>query len=112
MTRGERGQATVELVALLPVLVGVGFALWQAAVAGQAMWLAGSAARAAARAQAVGGDPDRAARGVLPARLTDGLRVRPRADGGVAVTIQIPAVVGGGTMAGTTARARFAPQAP
>ena len=46
----ESGQATVELVALLPLLAAVGLALWQAVVAGQAMWLAGAAARSAARA--------------------------------------------------------------
>ena len=107
---GERGQATVEFVALLPLLVLVGFAAWQAAVAGQAIWLAGSAARAAARAEAIGSDPVPAARGALPPRLEHDLRVRPREDGGVAVTVRIPAVIGGGTMASTTARARFVPQ--
>jgi pilus assembly protein CpaE len=110
--RGELGQATVELVALLPLVVGLGFAVWQAVVAGQAMWLAGSAARAAARSEALGADPAAGARGVLPPRLTRELRVRQRADGGVAVTVRIPAVIGGGTVASTTARARFAPQSP
>src|ERR671932_1159100 len=99
---GERGQATVEYVALLPLLVLVGFAAWQAAVAGQAIWLAGSAARAAARAQAIGADPVPAARRQLPPRLEHDLRVRARDDGGVVVTVRIPAVMGGGTMASTT----------
>ncbi|MEA2226926.1 MAG: hypothetical protein QOF04_556, partial [Solirubrobacteraceae bacterium] len=49
---GERGQATVELVALLPLLMLVALAAWQGVVAGQAIWLSGSAARAAARAEA------------------------------------------------------------
>src|SRR4051794_24438829 len=106
---GERGQASIELVALLPLLVALGFALWQAAVAGQALWLAGSAARAAARAEALGEDPAPAARGVLPPRLEDGLRVRSRANGGVAVTVRIPPVIGGGTMARTTPRGRLVP---
>jgi len=34
---GQRGQATVEFVAVLPLVAVVGFAVWQAAVAGQAM---------------------------------------------------------------------------
>ena len=108
----ERGQATVEFVALLPLLVLVGFAAWQAAVAGQAIWLAGSAARAAARAAAIGADPVPAARRQLPPRLERDLRVRARDDGGVAVTVRIPAVIAGATMATTTARARFVPQTP
>src|SRR3954454_11004113 len=109
-SRDERGQASVELVALLPLLVMLGFAVWQAAVAGQARWLAGSAARAAARAEALGDDPAPAARGVLPPRLEDGLRGRPRGGGGRGVAGRIPAVIGGGTMTSTTARARFVPQ--
>src|SRR5689334_19961606 len=99
--RDERGQATVELVALLPLLAVLGFAVWQGAVAGQAIWLAGSAARAAARAEALGADPAPAARAALPPRLEDGLRVRPADDGGVAVTVRIPAVIGTGAMATT-----------
>src|SRR4051812_26679706 len=109
---GERGQATVELVALLPLLAVLGFGVWQAAVAGQAIWLAGSAARAAARAAALGDDPLPAARGVLPPRLADGMRVRERRDGGVTVNLRIPSVVGRGSLASTSAGARFVPQAP
>jgi len=108
---GERGQATVEFVAVLPLVAVVGFAVWQAAVTGQAMWLAGAAARAAARAEAIGAEPEPAARRVLPPRLEDGLRVQTP-DGGVTVTLRIPSVVGGGSLGSTSARARFVPQAP
>jgi hypothetical protein len=110
--RGERGQATVEMVGVLPLVVVLGFAVWQAAVAGQAMWMAGAAARAAARAEALGFDPAPAARAVLPPRLEHGLRVRARDDGGVRVTLRIPAVVGSDTLGSTSARARFVPQSP
>src|SRR5919201_203592 len=96
---GESGQATVELVALLPLLVLVVAAAWQLVVAGQGVWLRGSAARAAARAHAVGRDAVAAARGVLPARLEHGLRVRARPDGSVAVAVRVPAVIRGGRLA-------------
>jgi hypothetical protein len=108
--RAQEGQASVELVALLPLLVLVGLALWLAVVAGQALWLAGAAARAAARAEALGGDTAAAARGALPPRLEDGLRVRAIDDGAVRVTLRIPSVLGGGGVASTSARARFVPQ--
>jgi hypothetical protein len=111
-TSGERGQATVELVALLPLLAVLGFGVWQAAVAGQAIWLAGAAARAAARAEAIGDDVVVAARGALPPRLEDGLRVRARDGGGVTVTVRIPSVVGGGALATASASARFERQTP
>jgi hypothetical protein len=111
-TGGERGQATVEIVALMPLLAVLAFAVWQAAVAGQAIWLAGAAARAAARAEALGDDPEPAAREALPPRLEDGLRIRVRDGGGVTVTLRIPSVVGGGALGSTNARARFVPQGP
>src|SRR5881275_2170782 len=60
-THSESGQASVEFVALLPLVAVIGFALWQAMVAGEAALLAGSSARAAARAGAVGADPRAAA---------------------------------------------------
>jgi len=108
--RSRDGQATVEFVAVLP-LVGVLVALlWQALLAGEAVWLSGAAARAAARAVAVGADPARAARSVLPRRFAHGLTVRRSADGEVAVAIRIPSAFGGAPLGATTARARFEAQ--
>jgi hypothetical protein len=113
MHRGsENGQATVELVALLPVIVLVVAMVWQAAIAGQAVWLAGSAARAAARASAVGADARAAARKSVPRRLWRGLRVHAERKGAVSVTLRVPAVTGGARLGTVTARARFAPQTP
>lgn len=111
-SRGERGQATVELVALLPLVAVLAGLLWQAVVAGQAVWLSGTAARAAARASAVGGDPSAAARRALPARLRAGLRVeRVGAEReGVRVAVAIPAVIGGLRLGTSTARARLRDQ--
>jgi hypothetical protein len=108
--RCERGQATVELVALLPLLALLGAALWQAVVAGQALWLAGSAAHGAARATAVGTDPLEAARRALPAALERGLRVEAGDSGEVRVAVAVPAVVGAGRLTTVTASAAFRPQ--
>src|SRR4051812_6314118 len=108
--RGSDGQAAVELVALLPLLAALAALAWQAVVAGQAVWLAGSAARAAARAQAVGGDPVVAARSALPRALARGVGVSRRSDGAVRVAVAVPAVVGGARLGSVHATARFAPQ--
>ena len=91
---GEAGQATVELVALLPLLVVVLAGAWQAVLAGQAAWAAGAAARAASRAHAVGTDPMRAARTHLPGSLERGLRVTAGSDGDVEVRVRIPSLPG------------------
>ncbi len=108
---GELGQATVELVALLPLVAVLGALLWQAVVAGQAIWFAGSAARAAARASAIGADARAAARRVLPAHLESGLEVRrERGDEGVRVAIAIPAIVGAARVGSVSARARLQDQ--
>jgi hypothetical protein len=105
------GQATVELVALLPLLAVLAGLLWQAAVAGQAVWLAGSAARAAARAAAVGADARAAARRVLPGGLKRGLVVRRLdAGAGVRVAVAVPAVLGGGRLMTVSASARLQDQ--
>ena len=110
LLRNERGQASVELVVLLPVIVLLAGLLWQAAIAGQTLWLAGSAARAAARARAVDADPARAARGVLPESLDRGLRVASRGDGGVKVTMPIRSIFAPGALTTVDASARFEPQ--
>ncbi len=108
--RHERGQASVELVAVLPLVALLALALWQIAVAGQAAWLAGAAARAAARAAAVGADPLRAGRRALPGALARNLRVTAARDGSVTVSVAVPLVVGRGSLTSFRERARFAPQ--
>lgn len=100
----------MEFVALLPLVIVVVALAWQAVVAGQAIWLAGSAARAAARAQAVGADPQAAGRSILPGALEGGLRVHAEPDGAVRVALVVPSVLGGLRLGTVGARARFAPQ--
>lgn len=90
--RGVGGQASVELVALLPLIALLATAAWQLAVAGHAIWSTEAAARAAARAEAVGGDPAAAARARLTPALDATLRVRSTPDG-VRVSVRVPAVL-------------------
>jgi hypothetical protein len=104
--RREGGQASVETVALLPLVVLVGALLWQVVVAGQALWLSGAAARAAAPAAAVGADAEGAAKATLPPGLERGLRVRPVGDG-VGVAVRVPSVLSGGSIATVHSRAAF-----
>jgi hypothetical protein len=81
----ERGQATVEVVALLPLVVAAVLAVTALLAAGQARELAGHAATAGAMAMLRGGDPAQAARAAAPGvpagRMTvrvDGRSVRVR----------------------------------
>jgi Flp pilus assembly protein TadG len=106
----EGGQATVEVVALLPMLAVVLAGAWQAVLAGHASWAATAAARAAARAHAVGADPTRAARTHLPRTLERGLRVTTGAEGAVQVRIRIPSLPGLPSPGHASAGARFEPQ--
>ena len=70
-----RGQASVELVAMLPLLVAVALALGQLLAAGAARELAGHAAEAAAIAIGRDEDPRDAAREALPGWSRDRLHV-------------------------------------
>jgi hypothetical protein len=108
--RSSHGQAAVELVALLPVAAALLAALWQAALVGHAMWAATAAARAAARAHAVGQDPRKAARDHLPAGLERGLAVRTEESGDVEVRVRIPTLPGLPSLGHAGAAAHFAPQ--
>ena len=62
----QSGQASVELVALLPLAALVALAIGQLLAAGAAREQAGSAAEAGAAALLQGGDPAAAARDALP----------------------------------------------
>jgi type IV secretory pathway TrbD component len=90
LARGERGQASVELVATLPVILLVGAIVWQLAIAGHTAWLTAHAARAAARADTVGRDAGAAARSALPGSLERELEVDRLRDGGVRVSVRMP----------------------
>lgn len=108
--RRTEGQAAAELVALLPLAALLLAGAWQLVVAGHAAWAVGSAAHAAARASAVGGDPRTAARAALSPGLERGLRVRERRSGTVEITLRIPPVLGLPVLGHTTATAHFRPQ--
>jgi hypothetical protein len=101
----EDGQASVELVATVPVLLLVTLLTAQLALAGYALWSAGVAARAGARAAFVGGDAEDAARSSLPLALRGGSSVSDR--DGVAVRVEVPSLVPGIAGVPVTARAGF-----
>ena len=69
---GQRGQASVELVAAVPLVLLAAAVAWQLALAGHALWLCAHAARVAARADAVGRSAEAGARSALPRSLEEG----------------------------------------
>jgi hypothetical protein len=89
-TDPESGQASVEAVATVPLVLLAALLAWQLVLAGHTLWLCAGAARAAARAALVGASAERAARSALPDSLERGLLVRRVADGGVRVAIRVP----------------------
>jgi len=90
MSRSESGQASVEAIAVVPMVVLAAAIAWQVILAGHTLWLCANAARVAARADAVGLSPERAARSALPRSLERGLSVKRRAEGGVRVELRLP----------------------
>src|SRR2546422_917706 len=80
----DSGQASVELIAAIPALALVTLLVAQLALAGYALWSAGVAARAGARAAYVGGDAGRAALASLPPALRDDASVRAGGSRGAA----------------------------
>lgn len=88
--RTQRGQASVEMVAMVPFVLLVGAVAWQLALAGHTAWLTAHAARAAARADTVGRDLTGAARSALPRSMERDLEVRRLREGGVRVSVQVP----------------------
>jgi hypothetical protein len=91
--RREGGTASVELIAAVPFLLLAVLVAAQLGLAGQALWSAGVAARAGARAALVGGDAPVAARRALPSSMRDGAEVSD--EGGVSVKVEIPRLLPG-----------------
>ena len=86
----ESGQASVELVAVVPFVILAALAAWQIALAGHTLWLTAGAARVAARADTVGASPERAARSALPDSMERDLSVERIRSGGVRVKVRMP----------------------
>jgi hypothetical protein len=91
------------------VVAGIVALVWQAILAGHALWLVGSAAREAARAAAIRADPLPAARRVLPGRLARTVEVAKVTGDAVRVRIEIPSAVGI-KLGRVSATARLEPQ--
>jgi pilus assembly protein CpaE len=91
--RGERGQATVELIAGVPALLLAACLALQLLAAGFAVTLADGAAEAGALALASGHDAAPAVREALPGWARD--RSSVRVDGGrVTVSVRPPSPLG------------------
>ncbi len=87
-SRREGGTASVELIAVVPFLLLAVLVAAQLGLAGHALWSAGIAARAGARAALVGGEAEVAARRALPPSLRVGAEVNEA--GEVSVRVAVP----------------------
>jgi hypothetical protein len=92
--RCRDGQASIEFVALVPVLVLLSVLVLQGVLVGGTVWFVGGAARDAARAHAIGADPLRAARATLPRALAAGAEVRVADGDEVEVRLRVPSLTG------------------
>jgi len=93
-TAGSDGQATVETVAAVSLLLLVGAVVLQLLAAGYALTLADGAAEAGALALAAGRPPREAAREALPGWSEEDVEVAVEG-GEVTVRLRPPALLGG-----------------
>ena len=105
----EDAQASVELLAAIPIILVLGWSVWQAALAGITAERAAHAARVAARAVAVGGKPRDAIAAALPADVAHSARVSTKSSV-VTVRLPVPTVIPGLSLGDVTAAARFPEQ--
>lgn len=84
----ESGSVSLELIGALPVVLVATLVAAQIGIAGYALWSAGTASRAGARAVMTGRGPHDAAGNSLPPVLRNGLEVRGRDP--VRVGVRIP----------------------
>jgi hypothetical protein len=105
-SESERGQASVELVAVLPALIVCVLLAAHALSAGWALWSAANAARAGARAGLVGRDATASARRALPESMRRGARIEGGRGSPTRVRVRVPALLPGARLGriGTSAR--------
>ncbi|MGZ4481080.1 MAG: TadE/TadG family type IV pilus assembly protein [Gaiellales bacterium] len=90
----QRGQASVELVTLMPLAAAIVLAAWQGVLLAWAAVSAEHAARAGARAALTGRPAAGAVRHALPEGMRAGLRTDTRG-GRVRVVVRAPSVIPG-----------------
>ena len=86
--RSERGSVSIELIGSLPIVLLSVLVAAQIVIAGAALWSAGVAARAGARAVLTGKAPEGAAERALPEPLRGGMKVSE--EDGVEVGVRVP----------------------
>lgn len=84
--RRDRGQASIEALAILPMIIAFALVAWQLVVFGAAAVWTGHAASVAARAVSVGADPAPAVRDALPGSVADDVSVT---SAGSTVTVRV-----------------------
>lgn len=89
----EKGSVSLELIGSLPVILVSVLIAAQFVAAGAALWSAGVAARAGARAVLTGKPPRGAAERSLPGVLRSGLKVSQ--EDGVRVGVKVPGLIPG-----------------
>jgi TadE-like protein len=92
--RGERGQATVELLSALPLLIIAALLVWQMLLVGIVMTSASNAARTGSRAVSLSGDGERAARNALRPAFRRGSEISVNGTS-VRVRVAMPLIVPG-----------------
>jgi hypothetical protein len=90
--KAERGQAAVELIGALPVVLALGLVVAQLLAVGYAAVLVGNAAEAGALALAARADAEASVRNALPGWTRAGASVRVRGDQ-VTVRLRPPSLV-------------------
>lgn len=113
----QSGQASVELLAVLPALIGCVIVAAHVLPSGWALWAAADAARIGARAEHVGGEGAKTAREALPAPLrpADGKRAERQVESGekgVSVEVDVPGLLPGLEGSRVGAAARLEPEPP
>lgn len=89
--RDERGVASLEFLALVPLMLTVAFMVWQLAIGGYAAVSANEAARAAARAASLDQDAYAAAQAALPSGLDADVSGGRRGNGySYTVSVDVP----------------------
>jgi len=111
------GQASVELLAILPALILCVVIAAHVLPSGWALWSAADAARVGARAEHVGGEGAEAARAALPAplRAASGRPAERQVESGergVRVEVDVPGLLPGVGHSRIGAAARLEPEPP